>query len=260
MKEEFLYEGTDSYQYWGQSHKKCHYEEKKRGFYLITLKRLGRATAQAKKKCIFCRKPLLQKNFRDAVKDHCHLTGKFQGAAHNACNNKLRIKTKTLPIPMVFHNLRGYDAHHLMQATSQHKKELSCIAINMEKYITFFMDDLGFIDSLNFLQGNLDSLVSAKEDLKIAATLGSELLYRKGIYPYEYMDSWERFEETSLPEKERFHSNLTEGHITEEEYEQAKKVWEECECQTLGDHHDLYVETDEALLADVYENFRNLCQ
>ena len=73
------------------------------------------------------------------------------------------------------------------------------------------------------------------------------------------MDAWERFEETSFPEKEKFYSNLTEEHITDEKYEHAQKVWEECECQTLGDYHDLYVETDVALLADVFKNFRTLC-
>ena len=82
---------------------------------------------------MFCRSPLLQKNYRDAVKDHCHITGEFRGAAHGACNNKLRINPKTMSIPVVFHNLRGYDAHHLMQAMSQYKKELTCIANNMEK-------------------------------------------------------------------------------------------------------------------------------
>ena len=89
--------------------------------------------------------------------------------------------------------------------------------------------------------------------------MGSELLFKKGIYPYEYIDSWEKFEETKLPEREAFYSKLSDEHITEEEYEHAKKVWKECKCQTLGDYHDLYVETDVALLADIFENFRDLC-
>ena len=134
---------------------------------------------------------LLQKNFRDAVKDHCHITGRYRGAAHNACNLKMRIKPKTDQIPVVFHNLRGYDAHHLMQAMSQLQKEVKCVANNIEKYITFSVGGLRFIDSLDFLQGSLDSLVSAtpKESLKIASTIskGSDLLYKKGIYPYKYM-------------------------------------------------------------------------
>ena len=134
----------------------------------------------------------------------------------------------------------------------------------MEKYITFSIGSLHFIDSLNFLQGSLDSLVSAtpKESLKITSTIsnGSELLYKKGIYPYEYMDSWERFSETRLPDKDKFYSKLSDEHITAEEYAHAQKVWQAFECQKLGDYHDLYVKTDVALLADVFENFRNLCQ
>ena len=89
------------------------------------------------------------------------MTGKYRGAAHNDCNLKLRIKPKTIPIPVTFHNLRGYYAHHLMQAISKLEKEIKFIANNMEKYITFSLGGLRFIDSLNFLQGSLDSLVSA---------------------------------------------------------------------------------------------------
>ena len=63
------------------------------------------------------------------------MTGEFRGAAHSACKNKQRINPKTMAIPVVFHNLRGYDAHHMMQAMSQYKKELTCIVNNMEKYI-----------------------------------------------------------------------------------------------------------------------------
>ncbi|KAL9982059.1 hypothetical protein ACROYT_G010849 [Oculina patagonica] len=80
----------------------------------------------------------------------------------------------------------------------------------------------------------------------------------KGIYPYEYMDSWERFSETSLPEKEKFYSKLNDENITDEEYKHAQNVWETFGCQTLGDYHDLYVKTDVSLLADVFENFRKI--
>ena len=206
----------------------------------------------------------MRQNFRDAVKDHCHITGKFRGAAHSDCNKKLRINPKTDEIPVVFHNLKGYDAHHLMQGLSKAKREVKPIANNMEKYITLTAGGLRFIDSLNFLQASLDSLVRAtpKEELKITKRIsrGSELLHKKGIYPYEYMDGWERFEETRLPDKEKFHSKLNDEHITDEEHEHAQAVWEAFGCKTLGDYHDLYVKTDVALLADVFENFRNLCQ
>jgi len=74
------------------------------------------------------------------------------------------------------------------------------------------------------------------------------------------MDSWERFTETRLPDKEKFYSKLNDKYITDEECAHAQAVWEALECKTLGDYHDLYVKTDVALLADVFGNFRNLCQ
>jgi len=73
-----------------------------------------------------------------------------------------KVKPKTNPISVVFYNLRDYDAHHLMQAMSQLQKEVRWIANNRKKYLRFSVGGLRFIDSLNFLQGSLDSLVSAK--------------------------------------------------------------------------------------------------
>ena len=83
------------------------------------------------------------------------------------------------------------------------------------------------------------------------------LLQRKGVYPYEYMDSWERFNETSLPEKNFFYSELNLEDITNEDYAHAQKMFEEFKLKNLGDNHDLYVQCDTLLLADVFENFRN---
>ena len=256
---------SEKFSYLGQFHKKCFYKAQKEQQW--TLKRLTDEKDQLKtakqKNCKQCKKPLLQKNFRDAVKDHCHITGRYRGAAQNACNLKMRIKPQKDQIPVVFHNLRGYGAHHLMQAISQLQKEVKCVANNMEKYITFSVGGLRFIDSLNFLQGSLDSLVRAtpKESLKITSTIskGSDLLYKKGIYPYEYIDSWEKFSETSLPDKENFYSKLNDEQITDNEYAHAQTVWDTFECKTLGNYHDLYVKTDVDLLADVFENFRKLC-
>ena len=257
----------EKWSYWGQGHRKCYYEaqiKKEKKWGVQRKKKLSdekdKIKAKSQENCNYCEKPLLQKNFRDAVKDHCHITGRYRGAAHRYCNNLLRIYPKTEDIAVVFHNLKGYDAHHLMQAVSQTNKEVkNCIVNNMEKYITFSVGGLRFIDSLNFLHQSLNSLVNVtpKELLKFASTIskGSDLLYKKGIYPYEYMDSWERFTETRLPDKENFYSKLS-GHITEEEYAHAQAVWEAFGCKTLGDYHDLYVKTDVALLADVFENFR----
>ena len=82
------------------------------------------------------------------------------------------------------------------------------------------------------------------------------LLLRKGVYPYEYMDSQERFNETSLPPKESFYKEL---NLEDKDYLHAQKVWNEFEIRNLGEYHDLYVQTDTLLLADVYEKFRDKC-
>ena len=85
------------------------------------------------------------------------------------------------------------------------------------------------------------------------------MLLRKGVYPYEDMDSWEKFDETSLPDKKAFYSNLNLEDISDEDYAHAQKVWDVFEINNLGEYHDLYVQSDTLLLADVYENFRNMC-
>ena len=85
------------------------------------------------------------------------------------------------------------------------------------------------------------------------------LLLRKGVYPYEYMDSWERFNETSLPNKEDFYSNLNMEDITEVDHRHAKRVLKSFNNKNLGDYHDLHVQSDTLLLADIFENFRNMC-
>ena len=85
------------------------------------------------------------------------------------------------------------------------------------------------------------------------------LLLRKGVYPYEYMDNWERFDETSLPNKESFYSNLNMENIDDIDYRHGNNVFKRLKLKNLGEYHDLYVQRDTLLLADVFENFRNKC-
>ena len=85
------------------------------------------------------------------------------------------------------------------------------------------------------------------------------LLLRKGVYPDEYMDSWERFNDILVPNKEAFYSNLNMEDITDTDYRHAKKVFKELELKNLGEYHDLHVQSATLLLADVFENFRNMC-
>ena len=85
------------------------------------------------------------------------------------------------------------------------------------------------------------------------------LLLRKVADPYEYMNSQEKFDESTLPPKESFYSNLNLEDISDEDYVHTQKVWGVFEINNLGEYHDLYVQSDRLLLADVYENFRNMC-
>ena len=86
-----------------------------------------------------------------------------------------------------------------------------------------------------------------------------ELLTRKGIYPYEYMSSWDRFEETRFPPIEAFYSKLNMSSISSDDYQHAQRVWKEFRIHNLGDYHDLYLRIDVVLLANVYEAFMEMC-
>ena len=113
------------------------------------------------------------------------------------------------------------------------------------------------------MASSLDSLMNnlVKGSIKLFGPPNNieryNLPMRKGVYPYEYMDSWDKFDETSLPPKEKFHSKLTRSGISESDYEHAKKVWDEFNLRNPGDYHDLYLKTDVILLANVFEEFRN---
>ena len=84
------------------------------------------------------------------------------------------------------------------------------------------------------------------------------LLLRKVVYPYEYADTWERFSEISLPSKEDFYSNLNKEDISDIDYRHANNVFKVFKLENLGDYHDLYVQSDTLLLADVFNNFRDM--
>ena len=156
--------------------------------------------------CHVCDKPLEG----DSLRGHCHITGEYRGAAHNACNLKVRINSQTTSILVVFHNLRGYDSHMLMQTISKVEDRLSCIPNNTEKYISFFLGQVRFIDRAQFLLASLDKLVAANPPWAFQITVQHEpnrerreRLMRKGVYPYEYMDTWDRFTESPSHKKRK---------------------------------------------------------
>ena len=228
--------------------------------------------------CHICDKKYTEKDIQ--VRDHCHITGKFRGSAHQECNLKLRINPKEIKIPVIFHNLRGYDSHFIMQeigaivkkhAYKNNKGEekqmnINAIPNNMEKYMAFMLGNhLTFIDSFQFMSSSLDKLVSnlpaeaLKYTNKIFQKEKFKLMTRKGIYPYDYMDSFEKFNKTELPMKEEFYSILNNENITNDDYCHAEKVWNTFQLKTMGEYHNLYLQSDILLLSDVFENFRKTC-
>ena len=221
-------------------------------------------------KCHICDQHYTDKDIR--VKDHCHITGIFRGSAQQDCNLKLRIKPDNIKIPVIFHNLLGYDSHFIMQQIGEIAKKnayknkrgeechmnINCIPNNMEKYLAFMLGNhLVFLDSLQFMNSSLDMLVSNitkcdkcetckpnkclkqcindkgivtqhktsfpcgecencknsnkpcinpnYDNLKyLSKELKGEklkLMAQKGIYPYDYMDSFDKFHKTNLPMK-----------------------------------------------------------
>ena len=184
---------------------------------------------------------------------------------------------------MVFHNLSGYDSHLFIKNLGFTAGNIDCIPNNEEKYISFtknievgtYIDKEGktkpkyhkirFIDSFKFMAVSLDSLVNnlPKDDfnnLKKYYT-GDKLclVKRKGVYPYEYMNTLDRLKETKLPPKEAFYSKLNNEDISDEDYAHAQKVWRVFKMEHFQDYHNLYNKTDVLLLADVLESFRNIC-
>ncbi|XP_043477531.1 uncharacterized protein LOC122508319 [Leptopilina heterotoma] len=145
--------------------------------------------------CHICRKKFVNGDIK--VQDHCHLTGKYRGPAHQDCNINYH---ESQTIPVVFHNLSGYDAHFIIEAIAT-----------------------SFDGNVNLLPINKEN----NEKIK--------LLTRKGVFPYEYIDTREKLDETQLPPKEKFYSTLNDSNVSDEDYVHAQKVW------------------------NVFENFRNQC-
>ena len=155
-----------------------------------------------------------------------------------------------------YKNKKGEEQHLKINATPN----------NMEKYMAFMLGNhLNFTESFQFMSSSLDKLVSnlPKEDLTYTSEefTGKKLslMSQKGVYPYDYMDCFEKFDQTELPTKDQFYSALNHQHVTNGEYNHARKVWETFNIKTMGEYHDLFLKSDVLFLADVFESFRKTC-
>ena len=186
-------------------------------------------------------------------------------------------------LPVIFHNLQGYDAHLFIKQLACLPGELNCIPSTEEKYISFskkikvgeYKDkytgitlpinfEIRFVDSFKFLQTSLANLVSNLQpddfhNTKQVFKKNVNLLTRKGVYPYDYVSSPEKLSETQLPPKEEFYSKLNDEDISDDDYQHAINVWNTFECKSIRDYHNLYLKSDVLLLSDVFENFRKTC-
>ena len=138
-----------------------------------------------------------------------------------------------------------YHAYKNKKGEEQHLK-INAIPNNMEKYVAFVLGNhLNFIDSFQFMSSSLDKLVSnlPKEAFKYTSEefTGKKLnlMSQKGMYPYDYMDCFEKFDQTELPTKEQFYSILNDQRVTNGEYDHARKVWKTFDIKTMGEYHDL---------------------
>ena len=241
------------------------------------------------KLCHICEKEFCTDDNKEMrkVRDHCHYTGKYRGAAHSKRNLNHKIVKEIL---VLFHNGSVYDYHFIIKyLTREFKGHFECLGENTEKYISFTVPFKKVIndkeikyririsDSCRIMQDSLSNLVDNLSELKInkidndvlikrfsnAYQLSDndinkfKLLLRKGIYPYEYMDCWKKFNETELPSKDKFYSTLNLEDILDNDYAHAVNVWNTFNISNLGEYHHLYVKLDTALLADVFENFRD---
>ena len=208
-----------------------------------------------------------EKVIKDKVRDHCHITGKYRGAAHSKCNLKLKIPRK---IPIIFHNLEGYDGHLIFRELNNFKNiDIQVIPKTNERYMSITVNrNIKFLDSLQFCKTYLDSLAGNLEDKDIKHLLSEfpidklEILKRKDSYPYEWVDSYKKFNYQELPPKECFYSSIDDGkrgkgdgHISNNQYLHLKLVWKEFGFKTFRDFHNHYLKKDVLLLADVFEKF-----
>lgn len=233
----------------------------------LTMTKNQEKTHQACTECNLCKCSLAG---GDKVMDHDHLTGKFRQTLCSKCNLELQ---QPKFVPIFFHNLSNYDSHFIITELGYDTESISVIPNSEEKFISFskYISStftVRFIDTFRFMASSLSSLAknlitpdlnNFRETSKHFVIEDMPLVTRKGVYPYEYTDSWDKLNDKVLPRKRDFYSTLTESGIKESEFEHAKEVWDHFRCNTLGEYSDLYLKIDVLLLADIFENFRDVC-
>ena len=218
--------------------------------------------------CYMCNRPFESHPHLDKVRDHCHLSGKFRYTLCSVCN--LTRAKEIARIPVFFHGFTNYDSHFLIQKLSSFEcNSIHVIPRNAERFLSFSLGYLCFKDSYQFLGESLSVLA---QNLKTKSSKcfrhlkrwihGKEerhLLMKKGIFPYSYFSDISILQNSELPPKECFRNDLTGQDISEEEYQHALLVWKLFNCKIFQHYLEIYLKTDCLLLADIFENFRDIC-
>ena len=160
-------------------------------------------------------------------------------------------------LPIFFNNLQGYDEHLIFKELNNFNVDIEVIPKTIDKYMSIIVNrNIAFIDSLQIYKGSLDTLTSSLEDndfkhLMLEFVDKLEILKRKDAYPYEWVDFYEKFEYLNLPDKKDFYSSLrdgkrhkSDGHISDEQYEHLKNVWDTFNFNTFEDFHNHYLKKD----------------
>ena len=219
--------------------------------------------------------------FKQPYRDHDHCNGKYRMALCNRCNLTYASE-KDIKIVCMAHYSSHYDQHLFikeMVARSRKAKRNPprVLPQNSEHYKAIFDGMFIFLDSCEFLQSSLDTVVesvklskrSTQTELVSSFPLllqyvgGNKEKYnqlsKKGVLCYEYIDGMEKLREKELPSRSKFYDHLKQKEISREEYARAKTVWKTMKCQCLEDYLRVYLMCDVLLLADCFENFRKVC-
>ncbi|KAE9522107.1 hypothetical protein AGLY_017495 [Aphis glycines] len=202
------------------------------------------------------------------VRDHSHFTSKYLRPLCLECNF---LAQNPKFVPVYFHNL-SYDGHFIVRTLGCNDNDIRIIPNSSEKYISFSKQILNnfyvkFVDTFMFLPESLSNLAinlgedksKFREITKHFTIENIDLVIRKGVFPYEYVDCNSKLNDTTLPPRYKFYNSLTDDHISKKHYMHACNVWKKFKIKTLGEYSDLYLLTDVLILADVFENFRDIC-
>lgn len=249
-------------------------------------------------KCYCCQNKFRTKS--DKVARYDQFTGYYIDAVHDECHDRSRFNKSNLTIPVVFHNLKGYDSHHIIKLFDDLTRsdsddddvntmrlvleelnidptdlEISCIPVNNEKYLTFQIGPFKFIDSMQFKPFGLDTLAKnlvetdrngdkCYDDFKYSSVrYDKKFLGKKGVYPYLWSGSPE-YDPSIMPPKSAYYNDLNDEECSDEDYEQAKTIWNSLTKHFGVAHpsfelyHRFYLELDVLLLSDVFESIRDV--